>query len=104
MHSTLTGRPFWGGTYLPRAQFLELLDAIEDAWHAKRDELATNADSIIGAISRAISPRDDVPSLDLVNDTLQQIAGAFDQEWGGFGQAPKFPSHASPATGVAGAT
>ncbi len=86
------GRPFWGGTYLPRAQFLELLDAIQDAWHAKRDELATNADSIIGAISRAISPRDDIPSIDLVNDTLQQIAGAFDQEWGGFGQAPKFPS------------
>ena len=23
------GRPFWGGTYLPKTQFLELLDAIE---------------------------------------------------------------------------
>ncbi len=86
------GRPFWGGTYLPKEQFLQLLDAIDDAWQTRRDELAASADSIVGAIGRAISPRDDVPSLDLVNDTLQQIARSFDQEWGGFGQAPKFPS------------
>jgi len=86
------GRPFWGGTYLPREQFLELLDAIQDAWRTKRDELSTSADTIVEAIGRAVAPQEDVPTLDLVNDTLQRIARSFDQEWGGFGQAPKFPS------------
>jgi uncharacterized protein YyaL (SSP411 family) len=86
------GRPFWGGTYLPKQSFLELLDAIHDAWNTERAELTTSAESIVGAIDRTITPRDDVPSLELVNDTLQRIAGAFDQEWGGFGESPKFPS------------
>ncbi len=33
-----------------------------------------------------------MPALELVNSTLQQMSKAFDQEWGGFGQAPKFPN------------
>ena len=86
------GRPFWGGTYLPKPQFLQLLAAIQDAWIEKRSELDQNAATIVAAIGKQIAPKPDVPGLEIVNDTLQRVAQAFDQEWGGFGTAPKFPS------------
>ena len=88
------GRPLWGGTYFSKDNFLKVLDAIDDVWRNRRGELDKNAAELVKAISRSAvtSPKPDLPSLDLVNQTLGKIAGAFDQEWGGFGTAPKFPS------------
>jgi hypothetical protein len=86
------GRPFWGGTYLPKPQFMELLNALGQAWTERRDELDQSATSIVATIGTATQPKRDVPALAVVNDTLKKIAGAYDQEWGGFGKAPKFPS------------
>lgn len=86
------GRPIWGGTYLPKQQFLQLLEAIQQAWTNQRAELDQNAVAITSAISKAITPKREVPQADSINQTLKQVAGAFDSEWGGFGEAPKFPS------------
>jgi uncharacterized protein YyaL (SSP411 family) len=88
------GRPFWGGTYFPKPAFLQVLDALDDAWRNRRDDLEQNAQALVQAIGRSAeaSPLDDLPSLDVVNTTLAKIAGAFDADWGGFGQTPKFPS------------
>ncbi len=87
-----TGRPIWGGTYLPKPQFLQLLEALRDAWATKRGEIEQNAAALTTAIGTAVTPKRDLPPLALINETLQKVAGAFDAEWGGFGQAPKFPS------------
>ncbi|HEV3410483.1 MAG TPA: thioredoxin domain-containing protein, partial [Chthoniobacterales bacterium] len=38
------GRPFYGGTYFPRARFLQLLAAVEDVWRTRRGELLEQAD------------------------------------------------------------
>ena len=88
------GRPFWGGTYFPKDRFLELLDALSGAWTDRRDELDQSSAAIIEAIgsSSGPSPAADLPELDVVNTALQQLAQAFDDEWGGFGSAPKFHS------------
>ncbi len=88
------GRPLWGGTYFSKENFLKVLDAIDDVWRNRREDLDKNADALVKAIgkSAATKPKNDVPGLELVNDTLGKIAGAFDSEWGGFGNAPKFPS------------
>ena len=38
---TPDGRPFYGGTYFPKAaRSLRLLDAVDDAWRTERDDLA----------------------------------------------------------------
>jgi hypothetical protein len=91
---TADGRPFYGGTYFPKPSFLKLMDAIDDVWRNRRDEVDTNAAALVKAIgtSAAIRPAGDVPGIDAVNGALKQIVGSFDAEWGGFGQAPKFPS------------
>ena len=36
---TADGRPFYGGTYFPKPSFLKLMDAIDDVWRNRRDEL-----------------------------------------------------------------
>ncbi len=91
---TADGRPFYGGTYFPKPSFLKLMDAIEDVWRNRRDDVDTNAAALVKAIgtSAEIRPTGGVPGIDAVNGALKQIVGSFDAEWGGFGQAPKFPS------------
>jgi uncharacterized protein YyaL (SSP411 family) len=88
------GRPFWGGTYFPKPQFLKLLTAIDDVWRNRRGQLESNAQALLKAIGRSAEtqPKPGIPGLDEVNAALQQLARAFDADWGGFGSAPKFPS------------
>jgi uncharacterized protein YyaL (SSP411 family) len=88
------GRPFWGGTYFPKPQFLQLLAALDDVWHNRREDLDKNAAALVAAIGKSAEtePKGTVPGRDLVNAALQKLAAAFDAEWGGFGSAPKFPS------------
>ncbi len=88
------GEPFFGGTYFPKPAFLKLMAALDDVWSSRRDDLTKNSAGLIEAIgaSAAVTPVAAVPSLEQVNEALQKVAGAFDTEWGGFGQAPKFPS------------
>ncbi len=88
------GRPFWGGTYFPKESFLKLLEALDDVWQNRREDLEQNATALVAAIGQSArtQPKDDLPSLDAVNSTLRRLGAAFDREWGGFGAAPKFPS------------
>jgi uncharacterized protein YyaL (SSP411 family) len=88
------GRPFWGGTYFPREQFLRVIEGLDDVWRNRRDDLEQNATALVTAAGRSAEtePQDAVPGRETVNATLQQLAGVFDPEWGGFGSAPKFPS------------
>ena len=95
------GHPFFGGTYFPKHQahgrpgFVDLLKAIDDAWRAKRGDLMNQA----GQLANAIRARSTIGApggeVDLGPGLLQgayhALREAFDPEWGGFGQAPKFP-------------
>ena len=88
------GRPFWGGTYFPKDRFLQVIQAITEAWTNRRSELERSGEQLLKAIgaSGETTPKDDVPGLDVVNAVLQKMAPSFDPEWGGFGKPPKFPS------------
>jgi uncharacterized protein YyaL (SSP411 family) len=88
------GNPFYGGTYFPRQNFLQLLSAIDDVWRNRRADLQQNVDALRGALDRTarLEPAPDLPGLDHLNLALQQLAQQFDRRWGGFGGAPKFPS------------
>ena len=88
------GDPFFGGTYYPKGQFLQLMAAIDDVWRTRPGDVQQNVDALGEALRRtaAVAPVDDVPGVDLVNLGLAQLAQTFDAEWGGFGSAPKFPS------------
>ncbi|HEY8094312.1 MAG TPA: thioredoxin domain-containing protein [Acidimicrobiales bacterium] len=90
---TPDGRPFYGGTYYPKPSFLQLLPAIADAWRNRRDEVMDSAGHLIRSLDRTaqLVAAPEPPGITQLNAALQQLAAAFDAEWGGFGAAPKFP-------------
>ena len=91
---TPDARPFFGGTYYPRDAFVQLLDAVDDAYRNKPDELEQNISTLVTAIEKTadLTPGSEIPSTDQLNAAIQTLGRAFDPEWGGFGQPPKFPS------------
>ncbi|MBK5333254.1 MAG: thioredoxin domain-containing protein [Ilumatobacteraceae bacterium] len=91
---TPDGHPFYGGTYFPKPNFLNLMAAIDDVWVNRPDDVRQNVEALGDAISRTalIEPATDLPGNAALNQALQQLAGTFDATWGGFGGAPKFPS------------
>ena len=84
--------PFFCGTYFPKAQLLQVLDAISDAWRTRRDEVLASSAHITSALREAGTPP---TALSLTNARLDAAAaaleGQFDAARGGFGRAPKFP-------------
>ena len=94
---TPSGEPFWAATYLPDAprhgmpSFRQVLEGLSDAWRTRRGEIEEQGAAVTSAIGRATTqtaqdgtaPRPDV--------ALRGLAQAFDERWGGFGGAPKFP-------------
>ncbi|MDX2378758.1 MAG: thioredoxin domain-containing protein [Acidimicrobiia bacterium] len=92
--ATPDGEPFFGGTYYPKDSFLKLMEAIDDAYRNRPDDIRQNADALVSALRRSaeVEPADGIPDVDALNGALQRLGRAFDPEWGGFGSAPKFPS------------
>jgi hypothetical protein len=91
---TPDGKPFYGGTYFPKPSFMQLMQAIDDAWRNKRTEIDENIGALMEALSRTarITAREDTPGIESFDAAITQLVSSFDPDWGGFGQAPKFPS------------
>lgn len=91
-------RPFFAGTYFPKAQrhglpaFTQLLASIERAYREQGDAIRQQNDSLMEAL-QSLEPEADaaVPDTAPLEGARRQLAGSFDAERGGFGSAPKFP-------------
>ena len=98
MFLTPDGEPFWGGTYFPaearwgRPGFLQVLEAISEAYRAKRDDVVKNVAVLRDALQRLAQPQ---PGEAIARRQLDPIAERLlretDQINGGIGTAPKFP-------------
>lgn len=102
---TPEGLPFYGGTYFPpqnqygRPGFPHILESLQQAWQNRRQDVYANAESLSEAVQRyhqrpAWSSE---PSSEAVQDrhiaqAMQQLEERFDAQYGGFGEAPKFPA------------
>jgi uncharacterized protein len=95
------GRPFFGGTYYPRESrmgmpsFRQVLQAVQDAYTNKRDELEEQAGNLATALDRTTLNIDsDTTSIQasLLDTAREKVLQNFDATYGGFGQAPKFPN------------
>ena len=60
----------------------------------RRDELGGNISALSQALARSarFAPAAAAPDEEVVPAAVDAIVGTFDPEWGGFGEAPKFPS------------
>jgi uncharacterized protein YyaL (SSP411 family) len=92
-------RPFYGGTYFPpssrwgRPGFIEILQEIARLWQTDQARLRTSADDVVAQLAAHAGelPADGIPTVSAIERTATQFAQTFDQRYGGFGQAPKFP-------------
>ena len=93
---TPDGRAFFAGTYWPpvsmagHPSFRQILEAVEDAWTDRRDEVEGIASAIAAALESAATP--EAGELPIEFSAVVQALEAYeDTEFGGFGGAPKFP-------------
>jgi uncharacterized protein YyaL (SSP411 family) len=98
---TPDGQPFYGGTYYPKDErhglpgFVQLLEAIDDAWRTRRDELLAQAGKLSAALARSGelpgAGADSGLGTEVLDRAASQLAAHYDGQFGGFGGAPKFP-------------
>ena len=106
MFLTSEAKPFYGGTYFPprrvynRPSWQEVLLQIQQAYQNRRKEIEEQASNLLDYLTKANQTKhpSSVLQLDPSSFTLDQCRKAFDsilamsdQEYGGFGKAPKFP-------------
>jgi uncharacterized protein YyaL (SSP411 family) len=100
---TPDGRPYFGGTYIPRDDRYgrpgmgRVLLAMAQVWRERRDEALETAGSVMAAIehNESFSGRSGELTLALVDKIAGSIVGQFDPRNGGFGSQPKFPHPAA---------
>jgi uncharacterized protein len=93
------GRPFYAGTYYPPEprhglpSFRQVLSGIAEAWRDRREEILAQGARVIDAVGRAgrLEPSRDPLSDDVAQQAFARLRSTFDERWGGFGGAPKFP-------------
>jgi uncharacterized protein len=89
---TPSGEPFYCGTYFPRPHFRQLLQAISQTWHEKRDDVIAQGQKVVDALGGTVSlGGEDAPTADVQASAVQALAATYDHERGGFGTSPKFP-------------
>ena len=91
---TPEGKPFYGGTYFPKPTFLQLMNAINDAWRDRRNDIESNVLALMESLERTTKIEQDtnIPGIEVFHGAVAQLRKSFDPHWGGFGSAPKFPS------------
>ncbi|HEX9995719.1 MAG TPA: thioredoxin domain-containing protein [Abditibacterium sp.] len=93
-------KPFYGGTYFPpvdaygRPGFPTLLKSIARAWNEDQNGVETAANSALGTLQNYVELgagdfRADFAAI--YESCRNHFRHSFDEEWGGFGGAPKFP-------------
>ncbi|MFW5997068.1 MAG: thioredoxin domain-containing protein, partial [Lentisphaeria bacterium] len=95
--------PFYGGTYFPPdskrgfPSFLYVLKQISEAWQNQRSEIEGKTDQVTEALTKSVQMAKSSASEAFAPDQLKaacnKLKEHFDQAWGGFEGAPKFPPH-----------
>jgi uncharacterized protein len=96
---TPDGEPFFGGTYYPPEprhglpSFRQVLRAVADAYRERPEDVAAQAEALVGALRRSAETE---PSREPLTEALlaeaeRGLLAQVDPRWGGFGHAPKFP-------------
>ncbi len=91
--------PFYVGTYLPPSSIYgmmgldSLLVGVLKLWKNNRDILLNKSDNLVKLLNdEENSYRNQKVTKQLVENAVKELEENFDDKWGGFGDAPKFPT------------
>jgi len=99
-------KPFYGGTYWPpdsksnRPSFLQVLKQIQNAWQERHEQLAESSNEMhrrLNEITERETPGKTVLTRDVLREAAPKLKENYDRKYGGFGNAPKFPSPSHPS-------
>ena len=91
------GKPFYGGTYFPKENWIQLLTSVNNGFINHREELQKSAEGFTENMlfkeseKYGLSFDNQVFTEEDLNRMYQKLANTFDEEWGGFERSPKFP-------------
>lgn len=92
-------KPFFVGTYFPkhshgrRLGLIDLLVGLSNSWRNNRDEILESGNEIVEILQgiRVVS-EDVILSKEILMQAYSQLEEKFDDQYGGFGRFPKFPT------------
>jgi uncharacterized protein YyaL (SSP411 family) len=88
-------KPFYGGTYFPPDQWVQVLRGIHKAFTERRSEVETSAQELAATLAQQDTShyKQVYDFTDLTTDLdkiYTKLSAAFDTKWGGLDKAPKF--------------
>ena len=93
-------KPFFGGTYFPpyakwgTQGFLDILSSIENSWRTNREKLLESSESLRTMLAERRPGLQAGSELtpDIFDQAYRLFSDSYDERFGGFGRAPKFPT------------
>ena len=91
-------KPFFAGTYFPKEDaysmpgFKTVLNHIAGLWKNNRNELLEASQSILKHLSEQSASKQTKLKNNIENTAFKSLINSYDEHYGGFSPAPKFPS------------
>lgn len=91
-------QPFFASTYIPRESrhdrigMLDVIPKIQEVWKDRYDDILQSAGQIVAALQeKEPEAKGEALSKNVLHKAYEELKGLYDEKWGGFGPAPKFP-------------
>ncbi len=92
-------KPFFAGTYFPkesrfgRIGLVDLIIKVKDLWNNHKEDIINSSERIVFALQdiNLESPGNSLNET-VLHNAYEQLKDRFDDEYGGFGTSPKFPT------------
>ncbi|MBL4655014.1 MAG: thioredoxin domain-containing protein [Bacteroidia bacterium] len=89
------GRPFYGGTYFPKQNWLAILQKVHDEYKTSPAKVVEFANKLTNGVKQSelipYNPEAPAFSVSVLDKTVEKWANNFDNREGGPNRAPKFP-------------
>ncbi len=92
-------KPFFAATYLPkttrfgRIGIIDLTAQIKNLWQTQREKIYTSAEEITKTLTSPVISQNTIQlNRQILDHAYEQLVAMFDEHYGGFSTAPKFPT------------
>ncbi len=94
-------KPFYAGTYFPKSGrmgmigILDILARVITMWNNNKKAVILSSEELFGNMQSyflTVNNKKENLTEEVIHDTYEWLTTAFEQSYGGFSQAPKFPS------------
>lgn len=94
--TTPDGKPVYGGTYFPKAQWINILQQLANLWQENPAEIISYGEKLVAGMALTggiplANGKNHIFGFEPLHASVKAWKKRFDPEWGGPDKAPKFP-------------